>query len=104
MPAQPARSTAPARRRWLRVAWIATFTPICVGLLVAGVAFHWVFLAAGLLWAGALGCVLRVEAIDHRSRDVSGAAPRQQLAKSGWLLLALVLIFAGAGVVRVAFE
>lgn len=100
---QPTRSTTPARRRWLRVAWIATFTPICGGLLIAGVAFHWAFLPAALLWAGALGCVLRVEAIDHHSRDVAEAAPRQQLAKSGWLLLALVLIFGSAGVVSVSF-
>ncbi|MEV4732318.1 hypothetical protein [Saccharopolyspora sp. NPDC049426] len=94
----------PARRRWLRVAWIATFTPICAGLLIAGFAFHWAFLLAAALWGGALGCVLRMESLDHRSRSVAQASPRQQLAKAGWLFLAIALIFASAGVVSAAFR
>lgn len=96
MPLQSTPSAKPARRRWLRVAWIATFTPLCAGLLIAGFAFHWAFLPAAALWIGALGCVLRMETLDHQTRSVAEATPRQQLAKAGWLLLAIALIAASA--------
>ncbi|MDI2027404.1 hypothetical protein QFW96_02225 [Saccharopolyspora sp. TS4A08] len=96
----PMQSATPARRRWLRVVWIATFTPICAGLLIAGLAFHWAFLPAAVLWFAALGCVLRMESLDHRTRSAAEASPRQQLAKAGWLLLAIVLITTSAVVVN----
>jgi len=48
--------------------------------------------------------VLRVEIIDRRVRGTNQVNPRQQLAMVGWLLLAIVLIFASAGVVSTAFS
>ncbi|WP_139274178.1 hypothetical protein [Saccharopolyspora flava] len=100
MPPQSTPPAKPTRRRWLRVAWIATFAPICAGLLIAGFAFHWAFLPAAALWIAALACILRMESLDHQTRSVAEATPRQQLAKAGWLLLAIALIFVSAVVVN----
>ncbi|MBQ0926556.1 hypothetical protein [Saccharopolyspora endophytica] len=82
--------------------WIATFTPFLTGLLIAGLAFHWVFLPAAALWIAALGCVLRMESLDHQTRSAAEATPRQQLTKAGWLLLAIALITASAAAVNAA--
>ena len=89
-------------RRWRRAGWFACFIPMCAGLFLAGFA-HAVFLAAAVLWCAALACVLRVEVLDDRSRAAAEVDPRRQLAKAGWLLLAIVLIFLSALVVNASF-
>lgn len=89
--------------RWTRAGWIATFAPICAGFLIAGVLSHRVFLGAAALWLAALGCVLRFESLNYHDRSTPRAGPRRQLAKAGWLLLALALIFSAAGMVSAAF-
>jgi hypothetical protein len=89
--------------RWgllFRTLWIAVFTPILIGLLVGGILGHWVFLLVFVIWLGALACVLRAEALNARARNMEAPGPGLLLARSGWLLLALVLIFASAGLIR----
>src|SRR5690606_28271064 len=91
---QPTPSAHRVRRRWLRMGLLVAFTPICVGQLIVGVVYHWAFLPAGALWSCAWGFVLRVAINDRRVRGTNQDNPRQQLAMVGWLLLAIVLIFA----------
>ncbi|HEX7305709.1 hypothetical protein [Lentzea sp.] len=89
--------------RWgllFRTLWIAVFTPILIGLLVGGIFGHWVFLLVFLLWLGALACVLRAEALNARARSQATPGPGLLGARAGWGLLALVLIFGSAGLVR----
>lgn len=89
--------------RWgllFRTLWIAVFAPILVGLLAGGIFGHWVFLLVFLIWVGALACVLRAEALNARARGMESPSPGLLAARSGWLLLALVLIFASAGLIR----
>lgn len=93
MTPEPNSPSNPSRAHWRRARWIATFAPICVGLVVAGIAVHLVFLAAAGLWLVSLGCVLQVESV---------TSTRQQLAKAAWLLTAILSIFASAGLINVA--
>lgn len=89
--------------RWgllFRTLWIAVFTPILIGLLVGGILGHWIFLPVFVIWLGALACVLRAEALNARARSMEAPGPGLLLARSGWLLLAIVLIFASAGLIR----
>ncbi|MDT7787781.1 MAG: hypothetical protein QOF58_6200 [Pseudonocardiales bacterium] len=89
--------------RWgllFRTLWLAAFTPILIGLLVAGIVGHWVFLLAFVIWLGALACVLRAEALNARARSQEAPAPGLLAARAGWGLLALVLIFGSAGLIR----
>lgn len=91
--------------RWgllFRTLWIAVFTPILIGLLAAGVFGHPVFLAVFAIWLAALACVLRAEALNARARNQETPSPGLLGARAGWLLLALVLIFGSAGLIRAA--
>ena len=101
----PQTRSSPARGfyRWgllFRVPWIGVFTPILVGLLIAGVFGHWVFLIAFVLWLGALACVLRAEALNARARATTSPNARLLGARAGWGLIALVLIFGSGGLIR----
>lgn len=89
--------------RWglpFRTLWIAAFAPVLIGLLAAGVFGHPVFLAVFAIWLAALACVLRAEALNARARSRESPSPGLLGARAGGLLLALVLIFASAGLVR----
>lgn len=89
--------------RWgllFRTLWIAVFTPILIGLLAGGIFGHPVFLGAFVIWLGVLACVLRAEALNARARAQETPSARLLGARAGWLLLALVLIFGSAGLVR----
>ncbi len=91
------------RYRWgllFRTLWIAVFAPILIGLLAAGIFGHRVFLPVFLIWLGALACVLRAEALNSRAREMESPSAGLLGARAGWLLLALVLIFASAGLIR----
>lgn len=84
--------------------WFACFVPMCAGLVIAGFAQPTAFLPAAVLWSAAFACVLRMESLDHRSRATAEVDPRRQLAKAGWLLLAIILIVVSALTVHAAFE
>lgn len=86
--------------RWSRLLWTAAFVPICIGLVIGGVLYHWIFLLACLLWIAALASVLRMETLHHKTKVSPTPAPRDQLARAGWLVLALLLIFASAGLLN----
>ena len=89
--------------RWgllFRTLWIAVFAPVLIGLLAAGIFGHPVFLAVFAIWLGVLACVLRAEALNARARSQQAPSPGLLGARAGWLLLALVLIFASAGLIR----
>lgn len=88
------------RWRWSQLLWAAAFVPICIGLVIGGVLYHWVFLPACLLWIAALACVLRMETFHHKTKVAQEPAPRDQLARAGWLALALLSIFASAGLLN----
>lgn len=83
------------RFRWL---WITVFAPFLVGLLIAGVVGHWVFLVAFALWLAALVCVLRAEMLNARARSTETPSAGLLGARAGWLLVTIVLIL-GSGVV-----
>ncbi|MEU0882024.1 hypothetical protein ABZ345_25705 [Lentzea sp. NPDC005914] len=90
--------------RWgmlFRTLWIAVFAPILIGLLAAGIFGHRVFLLVFVVWLGALACVLRAEALNARARSQQAPSPGLLGARAGWGLLALVLIFGSAGLIRV---
>ncbi|GAB3690999.1 hypothetical protein GCM10027597_47180 [Saccharopolyspora tripterygii] len=89
--------------RWRLAGWCACFIPICAGLFLAGFARPTAFFPAAALWSAALACVLRMESLDHRSRAAAEVDPRQQLAKAGWLLLAIILIALSALIVHASF-
>jgi hypothetical protein len=92
--------------RWgllFRALWIGVFAPILLGLLVAGVFGHWVFLIVFVLWVGALACVLRAEALNARARSTESPSPGLLGARAGWGLIALVLIFSSGGIIRLVF-
>lgn len=98
-PSKPAQGVY----RWglqFRTLWIAVFTPLLLGFLAAGVFGHWVFLIVFLLWLGVLACVLRAEALNARTRSMDAPSAGLLGARAGWLLLALVLIFGSAGLIR----
>jgi len=80
--------------------WTVLFGLFIVPMLVIGVLHHRVWLVTGAMWAGALACVLRAEALDAPARSVEQPSPRMLLARAGWVLLALLLIFAGGGPLR----
>ncbi|MEV6239804.1 hypothetical protein [Lentzea sp. NPDC051838] len=86
--------------RWKRTLWIAVFAPILIGLLAGGIFGHWVFLAAFVIWLGALACVLRAEALNARAREQEAPSPGLLGTRAGWGLLALLLIFGSAGLIR----
>ncbi|MFI6097015.1 hypothetical protein ACIA8G_15745 [Lentzea sp. NPDC051213] len=84
-----------------RTLWIVVFTPILIGLLAAGIFGHPVFLLVFVIWLGVVACVLRAEALNARARATQAPSPGLLGARAGWLLLALVLIFGSAGLIRV---
>ncbi|MEO6088277.1 MAG: hypothetical protein ABIQ18_34705 [Umezawaea sp.] len=89
--------------RWgllFRALWIGVFAPILIGLLIAGVFGHWVFLIVFGLWIGALACVLRAEALNARARAMTSPNARLLGGRAGWGLIALVLIFGSGGLIR----
>jgi hypothetical protein len=89
--------------RWgllFRTLWIAVFTPILIGLLVGGIFGHPVFIGVFVIWLGALACVLRAEALNARARTQESPSAQLLGARAGWMLLALVLVFGSAGLVR----
>lgn len=90
------------RWRWSQVLWVAMFTPLCVGLAIGGVLAHWAFLIACLLWLGALGCVLRMESLQYRLKALKTPSARDQLARAGWLFLAITLILGSGLPVKLA--
>lgn len=90
-------------QRWgllFRTLWIGVFTPILLGLLAAGILGHPVFLLVFLIWLATLACVLRAEALNAKARGMQSPSPGLLGARAGWVLLALVLIFASAGLIR----
>lgn len=92
--------------RWgllFRTLWIVVFTPILIGLLVGGIFGHQVFLLVFVIWLGVLACVLRAEALNARARAEQTPSPRLLGARAGWLVLALVLVFSSAGLIRLTF-
>jgi hypothetical protein len=79
-------------QRWsllFHTLWIAAFTPV-----------HTVFLGVFVIWLGVLACVLRAEALNARARAQETPSAGLLGARAGWMLLALVLIFGSAGLVR----
>ena len=89
--------------RWgllFRTLWIAVFTPILIGLLVGGIFGHPVFLGVFVIWLGVLACVLRAEALNAQARTQETPSAGLLGARAGWMLLALVLAFGSAGLIR----
>jgi len=89
--------------RWgllFRTLWIAVFTPVLIGLLIGGIFGHPVFLAVFAIWVGVLACVLRAEALNARARSQESPSAGLLGARAGWMLLAIVLIFGSAGLIR----
>ncbi|WP_394615847.1 hypothetical protein JNUCC0626_39945 [Lentzea sp. JNUCC 0626] len=89
--------------RWgllFRALWLAVFTPILIGLLVGGIFGHPVFLGVFVIWLGVLACVLRAEALNSQARAQVSPDARLLGARAGWMLLALLLVFGSAGLIR----
>jgi hypothetical protein len=83
-----------------RALWIAVFAPFLIGFLISGVLGHRVFLIAFAFWLGALACVLRAEALNARAHSTASPSAGLLGARAGWLLVALILVFGSAGVIR----
>ncbi|MGW4208400.1 hypothetical protein ACWEIJ_10490 [Lentzea sp. NPDC004789] len=83
-----------------RTLWIAVFAPVLIGLLAGGIFGHPVFLGVFAIWLGVLACVLRAEALNAQARAQEAPNARLLGKRAGWMLLALVLIFGSAGLVR----
>jgi hypothetical protein len=98
-------SRVPSRgRTWrgllFRGLWIAAFTPLLIGFVIAGVLGKPVFLLVFLMWAGALVCILRAEFLNDRARRMTAPSAKLLGARAGWMLIAVILTFGSGGVLR----